>query len=56
MFARNGTLMAASFDLKTLELRGEPQPIVEGVMHAVRYVMPPVLSWFEELKRLVATN
>ena len=34
-FVRNGTLMAAPFDLTRLQLTGEARSIVEGVMHAV---------------------
>jgi len=34
VFARNGTLMAAPFDLERLELTGEPVPVVENVMQA----------------------
>lgn len=32
LFARVGTLMAVPFDLRSLELRGQPRPIVNGVL------------------------
>jgi Tol biopolymer transport system component len=35
LFARNGTLMAVSFDPDTLELRGNPVPVLEDVMQAI---------------------
>jgi serine/threonine protein kinase len=35
LFARNGTLMAVSFDPDTLELRGNPVPVLEDVMQAL---------------------
>ncbi|MEZ5492332.1 MAG: hypothetical protein R3F50_18775 [Gammaproteobacteria bacterium] len=43
LFMRQGSLMAAGFDPDTLEVQGQPIPVLEDVMHAVTMPNP---GWY----------